>query len=151
MRNAIYDLTNQRLIGSYASARQDTAGWAVWNLDTGEREKVVTLPTLGNSYPNSIGVNPDGSRMALGFDEALLIYEMADFQRTNFSGFDATKAVAFSPTHPYLAAVNIRGRITIWNSITNRQLTTLQNTRQERSRENLVFTRRRDASCCFQF
>ena len=140
MRNAAYDLTNRRLIGGYTDEENDTVGWAVWNLDTGERVHVVTIPSLGNPYPNSIDVTGDGGRMALGFDEALLAYEMGSFQRTSFFGFDATKAVAFSPTHPYLAAVNIRGGITIWNSVTNRQLATLQNVRRAPSREDLAFS-----------
>jgi WD40 repeat protein len=89
---------------------------------------------------NSIDVSSDGGRLALGFDEALLVYEMSNFQRTSFFGFDATKAVAFCPTHPYLAAVNIRGGITVWNSVTNRQLASLQNVRRTRSSEDLTFS-----------
>ena len=51
---------------------------------------------------------------------------MTDFQQTRLSVVDSTMAVAFSPTNPYLAAANIRGLITVWNSATNRQLATLQ-------------------------
>ena len=83
------------------------------------------MPSLGGTYPNAIDLTKAGDRMAIGFDEALLVYGMTDFQRTRLSGFDATKAVAFSPTNPYLAAANIRGWITVWNSAANRQLATL--------------------------
>jgi serine/threonine protein kinase/WD40 repeat protein len=140
MRNVAYDVAKRLIISGYTNDVENTAGWAVWNLETGERQNYVTIPSLGSSYPNSIGLAPDGSRMALGFDEALLLYDMASLQRTSLFGFDATKAVAFSPTHPFLAAVNIRGQITIWNSNTNRQLATLQNIRRAPSRENLVFS-----------
>ena len=140
LRNAAYDLLNRRLIGGYADEENDTVGWAAWNLDTGERVHVVTIPSLGSPYPHSVDVTGDGGRMAIGFDEALLAYEMGSFERTSFFGFDATKAVAFSPTHPYLAAVNIRGGITVWNSVTNRPLATLQNVRRAPSREDLAFS-----------
>ena len=140
MRNTAYDLTNRRVMGGYMDEASDTVGWAVWNLDTGERMHDVTIPSLGSLYPNSIDLTGDGERMALGFDEALLVYDMNNFQRTSFFGFDATKSVAFSPTHPYLAAVNIRGGITIWNSVTNRQLAALQNVRRGPSREDLAFS-----------
>ena len=138
VRNTAYDLSNRRLIGGYMDEDNDTVGWAVWHLDTGERVHYEMIPSLGGLYSNSIDLTSDGDRMALGFDEALLVYDMSNFQRTSFFGFDATKAVAFSPTHPYLAAVNIRGGITIWNSVTNRQLATLQNVRRAPSREDLA-------------
>jgi WD40 repeat protein/tRNA A-37 threonylcarbamoyl transferase component Bud32 len=140
MRNTVFDLMNRRLVSGYLDESDDTVGWAVWNLDTGERLHNVSVPSMGSPYSHSIDLSSDGKRMALGFDEALLVYDMGDFQRTSFFGVDATKAVAFSPTHPYLAAVNIRGGITIWNSVTNRQLATLQNVRRAPSREDLAFS-----------
>ena len=66
--------------------------------------------------------------------------ELSDFQRTNLYGFDSTKAVAFSPTNPYLAATNIRGWITVWNSTTNRQEATLHHPRRRASRDDLKFS-----------
>jgi WD40 repeat protein len=55
-------------------------------------------------------------------------------------GFDSTKAVAFSPTHPYLAALNIRGWVTLWNSGTNRQLASLYHPAPKTSRNGLAFS-----------
>ena len=98
------------------------------------------MPSLGHSYVNGIDIAPRGSRMAIGFDEAILVYEMSSYQRTNFLGFDSTKAIAFSPTTPFLAATNIRGSITVWNSVTNRPVATLHHPRQRVSRDDLVFS-----------
>jgi WD40 repeat protein len=98
------------------------------------------MPSLGNTYANDIDLTRDGGRLAIGFDEALLVYELGNFQRTNVVGFDSTKAVAFSPTNPYLAVANIRGWITVWNSVTNRQLATLHLPRKRRSRDDLAFS-----------
>jgi WD40 repeat protein len=100
----------------------------------------ISMPSLGDTYGNDIDVTVQGDLMAIGFDEALLIYGMEDFQRINYSGIDSTKAVAFSPTNPYLATANIRGWISIWNSVTNRPLATLQHARQRTSRDDLAFS-----------
>ena len=151
MRNAAFDLANRRLFGGFMNGKADTVGWALWDLDTAERLHLVTMPSLGNTYSNGIDLGQNGDRLAIGFDEALLVYEMADFQRTSFFGFDATKAVSFSPTSPYLAAVNIRGWVSVWNSVTNRQLATLEHPRPGASRDDLAFTRRWDASCRVKF
>jgi WD40 repeat protein len=78
--------------------------------------------------------------MVIGFDEAMLVYEMAHFKPTKFSGFDSTKAVAFSPASPYLAAANIRGWINVWNSTTNRQVATIKMIGAKMGRNNLAFS-----------
>src|SRR5690606_8549801 len=69
---------------------------------------------------------PDGDRLAIGFDEALLAYDMTSFEPVKFTGFDATKAVAFGESTPYLAAINIRGAVNVWNSTNDRHIAVLQ-------------------------
>jgi WD40 repeat protein/tRNA A-37 threonylcarbamoyl transferase component Bud32 len=139
IRNAAFDMPNRRLMASYMNPHTDTVGWAVWDLDTAYRATQFDMPSLGSTYLNGIDVTREGDRLAIGFDEALLIYEMRNFQRTNVFGFDSTKAVAFSPTNPYLAVANMRGWITVWNSVTNRQLATLQIPRRG-SNDDLAFS-----------
>jgi hypothetical protein len=113
MRNVAFDIPNRRLVGGYVNAQTDTVGWAVWRLDTGERLPPVEMPTLGGTYSNDIDVTRDGARMAIGFDGALLVYDLNTFQRTDLNGFDSIMAVAFSSTSPFLAATNARGSITV--------------------------------------
>jgi WD40 repeat protein len=140
--NAAIDAPPRKLVAGFMNKAADTVGWVLWNLD-GEATKPehqFEMPTLGNTYPHDIDLARQGDRMALGFDEAMLVYGMADFQRINFYGFDSTKAVAFNPRNPYLAAANIRGWITVWNSATNRQIATLHHPRPRRSRDDVAFS-----------
>jgi WD40 repeat protein len=140
MRNAALDMSLRRIAAGYVNKRADRVGWALWDLDTGERVHKVDMPSLGNTYLNGLDFTKANDRLVIGFDEALLVYEMANFQRTSFFGFDATKAVACSPTDPYFAAINIRGSITVWNSVNNQQLATLQHAQTGASREDLAFS-----------
>jgi WD40 repeat protein/tRNA A-37 threonylcarbamoyl transferase component Bud32 len=142
VRNVGFDLIRRRIIASYLDDDADAVGWALWDLDSDASQPAhqISLPSLGNTYANDIDVSAQGDLMAIGFDEALLIYGMEDFQRINYYGIDSTKAIAFSPTMPYLATANIRGWITIWNSVTNRPLATLQHPRQRTSLDDLAFS-----------
>jgi WD40 repeat protein/tRNA A-37 threonylcarbamoyl transferase component Bud32/ribosomal protein S27E len=140
LRNGAFDEKGRRLVASYMNETADRVGWALWDLDTGARSYEVDMPTLGGTYVNGLALTKSGDRMAVGFDYAMLTYDMDDFQRASISGIDATKAVAFSPTKPYLATVNIRGWITIWNSVTNRQLAVLQQAQTGASNEELAFS-----------
>jgi WD40 repeat protein len=140
--NAAFDLPQRRLVASYMDEDSDSVGWALWDLDAGADQPahMVEMPSLGDTYANDVDIAPGSDQMAIGFDEALLVYGLRDFQRINFYGVDSTKAVAFSPTNPYLAATNIRGWITVWNSVTNRPLATLHHPRQSASRDDLAFS-----------
>ena len=140
MRNVAFDLPNRRLVGGYVNKQTATVGWALWRLDSPERLHQVEMKTLGGTYANDIDVTSEGTRLAIGFDEALLVYDLNTFQRSDLNGFDSTKAVAFCPTYPYLAATNIRGWVTVWNSVTNRHLATLYQPRQRASRDDLSFS-----------
>jgi WD40 repeat protein len=140
MRNVAIDLASRQVIAGYQKASADSVGWARWNLDTGERLPGKEMPTLGNTYPHGIDLAKDGSRLAIGFDEALLVYDMSTLERTTIQGFDSIKAVAFSPANSYMAAANIRGWTSLWNATTKRQLATLTNPRLERSRDDLSFS-----------
>jgi WD40 repeat protein len=111
----------------------------MWNLDTGARLDEIDMPTIGETYANGIDLAEADDRLAIGFDEALLIYEKG-LQVARILDNDATMAVTFSPTNSNLAAVNIRGWITVWNSRTNRQLATLQQPRTRQSQDALSFS-----------
>jgi WD40 repeat protein/tRNA A-37 threonylcarbamoyl transferase component Bud32 len=139
MRNGAFDTSRRRLVAGYVNERAGTVGWAMWNLDTGERLSAHDMPSMGDTYPNGIDLAEADDRLAIGFDEALLVYEKGR-QVARILGNDATKAVAFSQTNPYLAAVNIRGWITVWNSRTNRELATLQQPRRGKSQDDLSFS-----------
>ena len=69
---------------------------------------VLEIPDIGDTYANDIDLAEADDRLAIGFDEALLVYAKG-LQETRVLGTDATIAVAFSPTKPYLATANIRG------------------------------------------
>jgi len=140
MQNVAFDIPNRRMVGGYVNEQTDTGGWAVWHIDTGERLLPVEMPTLGGTYPNDIDITTDGARMAIGFDQALLVNDLNDLQRTNHYGIDSIRAVAFCPTRPYLAAMNASGSITVWNSVTNRPLATLSLPRQRNRPDCLSFS-----------
>ncbi len=141
MRNVAFDASHQRLIGGYMNDSADTVGWALWDLAGGKLLNRIEMPSLGQTYSNGIDVSVDGSRLAIGFDEALLIYDLAKLEPANHYGIDSTKAVAFSPTSPYLAVANIRGGIGVWNSGTSHQLATLDHPNPGGSREDVAFSR----------
>ena len=140
MQNGVFDLPSRMFVAGFVNEQADTVGWALWKLDTGERTHEFEMPSLGWTYPNAIDLTKAGDRMAIGFDEALLSYAMADFKETNLSSFDATAAVQFSPTNPFLVAANIRGRITVWHTASNRQLATLHLPTSTRSDIDLAFS-----------
>jgi WD40 repeat protein len=140
MLNGAFDTPHERLVAGYVNEQADTVGWALWKLDTGERTQERELPGLGWTYPNSIDLTKAGDRLAIGFDEALLVDGMTDFQPGILSRFDSTIAVAFSPTNTYLAAANIRGSIIVWNLAANRQSATLQLPTQRASQICLAFS-----------
>jgi len=140
MRNVAFDMPRGRLVGGYVNEQADTVGWAIWDLNTGERQHIEEMPSLGGTYGNGIDLTEAGDRMAIGFDEALLVYRMADFHRTTLTGFDSTKALAFSDANPYLAALNIRGSIAVWNSAAHRQLATLHLPALQMSRNGVAFS-----------
>jgi WD40 repeat protein len=95
---------------------------------------------LGNTYANGLDIARDGSRLAIGFDEALHVYDLDNFERTDLHGFDSIKAVAFNPDNSYLAAANIRGLVSLWNAAMQRQLATLTNPRRGAARDDLSFS-----------
>jgi serine/threonine protein kinase/WD40 repeat protein len=95
---------------------------------------------LGNLYPNSIALSKDAQKLALGFDERLVIYDLPSQSQTSITVGDAVKAVNFSPNDQILAAADIRGRIILWNSNTNAESARLFNWRQSTSNECLTFS-----------
>src|SRR5262249_29090748 len=66
-RNGAFDMTNRRLIGGFKNEQANTVGWALWNLDTGERVRLSEMPSLGNTYANGVDFSQDGRRLAIGF------------------------------------------------------------------------------------
>ncbi len=140
LRGVAFDTAHGRIAASVQDLTKNMVGWAIWDLAREEPLQIVMLASLGQSYVNAIAINRRGDQLAIGFDEALLLYDLKTMQQTNRFSFDATKAVAFSPDDRYLAAVNIRGQITLWNALTKREVATLRNPRRRSSRENLRFS-----------
>lgn len=134
------DEAGRLLAVSLTDNEADQVGWAVWNIDNGKIVKEATLPSLGGSYFRGLDLASGGNRMAVGFDEALLVYELPNFERTSFFGLDATKAVAFCPANSLLAATNSRGAVTIWNAATNREIAALTHPVTIESIEDLKFS-----------
>ena len=140
VKNGAFDMSRRRIVAGYLNERAARVGWVLWNFDTGERLHQVDMPELGGTYASDIDLREADNRMAIGFDEALLVYDLTDFQRIRLTGYDSTKAVAFSRTHPYLAALNIRGSLSLWNSAMNRPIAMLQQPAPKVSRNCLSFS-----------
>ena len=104
LQNLAFDFSLSRIFAGYTIKETDEVGWAAWELHGDPRPRDVHMPSLGQTYSDGLKAAPSGDRMAIGFDEALLVYDLASLQATRLSGFDSTKALAFSPTNLYLAA-----------------------------------------------
>jgi WD40 repeat protein/tRNA A-37 threonylcarbamoyl transferase component Bud32 len=141
LHNLAFDFSLARIFAGYTITETDEVGWAAWELAGDPRPRDVHMPSLGQTYGDGLKAAPSGDRMAIGFDEALLVYDLASLQATRLSGFDSTKALAFSPTNLYLAALNIRGSINVWNPATNRHLATLELQSLKMGRNRLAFSR----------
>jgi serine/threonine protein kinase/WD40 repeat protein len=140
VKNVAFDLPRDKVALAYQDPYADSVGWVLWHMSTQQQLHHKSMPSLGNTYANDIAFSPNGDRLAIGFDEALLVYNTTSFEPTRISGFDATKAVAYSPTRPFLASANIRGWVHVWNSTTNQRLATLQIPRVDVGRTCLTFT-----------
>lgn len=127
-----------RLAAGYSDSA-DQWGLAVWDVESGEQLMRKTL-AVGRTYSNSIAFSNDGRYLAIGFDEAQVVYDASDLRQLVTRRGDATKAIAFDPRNQHLAAVDIRGRIMLWNPLTGQELGSLHNWRQMISREALSFS-----------
>jgi serine/threonine protein kinase/WD40 repeat protein len=136
---AALDANRTRLAVAYTQGTSEVIELAVWNL---ENDQVVHEKFgLGWIYPNGMAFSGDSRRLAIGFDEGQVVYDTSDFRQVTLKRSDAVKAVTFSPNNQYLAAVDIRGRITLLNTATNGEVATLFNWRKTGSSECLVFSR----------
>ena len=83
MQSATLDVSKRKLVASYMNRDTDSVGWALWNLGTDADDPAyqVDMPSLGNTYSHGLDVARQGNQMAIGFDEALLVYEMGTYKR----------------------------------------------------------------------
>ena len=139
VQNIALDPTKKLLAGAYSDPSDETFGFAIWDAATEQLRHRVELD-LDRAYPHSVAFSSDSKQLAIGFDQGLTIYETTPLKQLTARRLDSTKAVAFSPDGQFLASVNIRGRVTIWNVATNREVATLTNWRKRRSSEDLVFS-----------
>ena len=144
LRSAAFDRERARVAGAYEAGASSETGLAVWDLESGRR-LWSKAHDLGQAYVNGIALSQDSRLLAVGFDEALIVYETGSFRQRTFKRLGVTKALAFSPDSRYLAAVDIRGRLTIWNAATDREVAVVTNYRKAVSREALAFSA--DGSC----
>jgi WD40 repeat protein/predicted Ser/Thr protein kinase len=138
LRSAAFNRERTEVAGTYTAASSDT-GLAVWDSKSGRR--LFSKPhDLGEVYPNGIAFSQDSRRLAVGFDEALIVYEPGSLRQRSFKRLGVTKALAFSPDDRYLAAVDVRGRLSIWNAASDREVAVLANFRKTVSREAVAFS-----------
>ena len=138
IRAAALSVRGDILAAGYSEAGGDSSGLIAWNAETGE-QLMKSPMELGRTYQNAIDFSEDGRYLAIGFDRALLVYDANDLTQLAVRRWDATKAVAFHPRKPYVTAVDIRGRIMLWNPLTGRDVALLHNWRRTISRECLAF------------
>jgi WD40 repeat protein/tRNA A-37 threonylcarbamoyl transferase component Bud32 len=141
LRSAAFDREGARVAGAYANNANAESGLAVWDLLSGRR-LWYKVHDLGGTYVNGIAFSDDSKLLAIGFDEALIVYEYeaGGFQRRTFKRLGVTKALAFGPDGQSLAAVDNRGRLTIWNTASDREAAVVTNFRKTSSREALAFS-----------
>jgi WD40 repeat protein len=124
LRNIAYDESGQYLFAGYINPDSETVGWARWDLTSGEITKEFSFPSLGETYPACLDVV--SNRLALGFDQALLMFNITGMQHTVSSQFGTIVAVAFDPSGTRLAVANIRGRIKVWHAPLNQLQASLE-------------------------
>jgi WD40 repeat protein len=139
LRSAAFNRERTRVAGAYSDDAGEEWGLAVWDLESGRR-LWHTACDFGPTYMNAIAFSSDSRLLAVGFNEALIVYETGTFRQRAFKRLGVTKALAFSPEGQCLAAVDIRGRLTIWNAATDRQIAVVSNYRKTNSREALAFS-----------
>src|SRR5262249_14744653 len=100
-----------------------SAGFCVWDLATGELQRVVPSQ-LGYTY--LVAFNEDSSLLACGCDEGMFALELPSFQQRAFIRSDAQIQVAFHPHDQILAMSSASRRIRLWNLSTNRETAVLQ-------------------------
>lgn len=139
--NLAFDKGPDRIAAGLVNKEDDLVGWSLWSLVDGSSLQHKEIPSLGNSYANDIAFGPIEDQLAIGYDEALHVYDLKSFQLTRLSGLDSTKAVAFSPRSPHLATVDLRGRVSLWNTVVNRQVTNLELQKSNLTLNALAFNR----------
>jgi WD40 repeat protein len=142
--SAAFNRQGTRVAGAYSDQANAQKGLAVWDLDNGQC-LWSDVRDLGGTYMNAIAFSNDSRLLAIGFDEGLIVYETGSFRQRTFKRLGTTKALAFSPDSRYLAAVDIRGRLTIWNAATDREMAVVSNYRKTENHEALAFSA--DGSC----
>lgn len=138
-RSATIDRGGSMLAVGYATGATGNCGLAFWDLKQGQLLRDLSL-ALGTTYVHGIAFSADSRFLAMGFDEASIVWQTSDFSQVSFIRGDATKAIAFSPNGQYLAGADIRGRVTIWNAATGREVAKLHNPRKTQSADRIVFS-----------
>lgn len=95
----------------------------LWNLATRTLQARQGIPAL--PYDGALVLNPDGGRLALGYDGGLLEFDIVDLRRLSTVRSTPIKAVAISPDNRLMAVFGIRGQIDIYSLATNKVIATL--------------------------
>ncbi len=140
-RSAALDARRSRLAIVYQIGSSDIMELVVRTPDSDEIAFRHEFGRLGWTYPNAIAFSGDSRRLAIGFDQGLVVYDTSDFRQIAYNRSDAVKAVTFSPNDQYLVATDIRGQLTVWNTATDREEATLFNWRKAVGGECLAFSR----------
>jgi serine/threonine protein kinase/WD40 repeat protein len=139
--NAALDNRRSRLAIVYQIGSSDIMELVVRTPESDEVAFRHQFGRLGQTYPNAIAFSGDSRRLAVGFDQGLVVYDTSDFHQIAYKRSDAVKAVTFSPNDLYLVALDIRGQITVWSTATDREEAALFNWRKAIGGECLAFSR----------
>jgi serine/threonine protein kinase/WD40 repeat protein len=138
IRNIVFSESGDALFAGFVNLEAETVGWVRWDLPTGTISKEHESSGLGESYPACLDVA--GDRLAIGFDQALLMFNTSDMQKSILSQFGTTLAVAFDQRGNRLATANIRGRINVWNAPSDQLLARLELPTSSSTAINLTFS-----------
>jgi serine/threonine protein kinase/WD40 repeat protein len=139
-QSAALDARRSRLAIVYQIGSSEVMELVVRKADSDEIVFSHQFGELGWTYPNAIAFSGDSRRLAIGFDQGLVVYDTSDFHQITLKRSDAVKAVTFSTNNKYLLAVDIRGQLTVWSTATDRDEATLFNSRKAIGGECLAFS-----------
>lgn len=140
IRSAAYHPDHAMVLLGYSDkSRGFEKGIISWNMAKDDIDRPVVLD-LGDTYSRSTAFSRDGKKFAVGTDRAIAIFEFPSLRQISLRGAGTIKAVQFSADQQFLASVDMRGEIGLWNVTTGNPTAELTFETSNRKDESVAFS-----------